>query len=231
MTASRPALPLLATALLALAAPTGATGQTPLSMTAEAGFKSRYLFAGIPFATGHVSHAGLSAASSGFTVNGYGVYDHDAGTVSEADIWGDYYVQVLPSLGAFVGAALYNFKIAGVWEGTPEAYAGLVLAVPLSPTLYVAHDFDLGDGTHVLLTLSHAVPLGAGGATLDLAANVDYNDGYYVETSGLAYADIVAGLSIPVGPLTLQPSAIVQRGIEDGFVDEELFAITASIAF
>lgn len=228
MTPSRCVALFLAAAVLC---PAPGAAQPAVSTTVELGFKTRYLFAGIPFAADHVSHATVSVAAGSLTVNGYAVHDHDAGTVTEADVWGDYYVQIVPSLGAYLGGALYHFKIGGVWEGTPEVYGGVVLAAPLTPTLHVAHDFDLGDGTHVTLTLSHAVPLGTTGASLDLATNIDYNDGYYVETSGLAYADLSAGLSIPVGPLTLRPSVVVQRGIEDGFVDEELFAITASVEF
>lgn len=136
-----------------------------------------------------------------------------------------------PALGLFAGGALYSFKYATGWESAPELYGGLVLTAPLSPTLYVAHDFDLGDGTHAMLMVSHSVPLGTGGATLDLAGNVDYNDGYYTEISGFSYADIGASIGIPVGPLTVSPLVIIQLAIDDTFIDEEVFGVRASMTF
>lgn len=208
-----------------------ASAQSPVTASGELTFLSHYLFAGIPFASGEVSQATVTVASRGLTANAYAVYDYDASDVTEADVWGDYYVQVAPALGLFAGAALYSFKYATGWESTPELYGGLALTAPLSPTLYVAHDFDLGDGTHTMLMVSHSVPLGTGGATLDLASSLDYNDGYYTEISGFSYADIGASIGIPVGPLTVSPLVIVQLAIDDTFIDEEVFGVRASMTF
>jgi hypothetical protein len=143
----------------------------------------------------------------------------------------NFYAQLAPTLGAFVGAALYHFKIGQEWEGTPELYAGVVLTEPLSPTLSFAHDFDLGDGSHATLTLSHAVPLGASGATLGLGGNLDYNDHYYVSDSGFSVADVNIAVNVPIGPLMVSPMVQIQRAIGDLFIDEELFGVTAAITF
>lgn len=227
--------PVLLTLLFAgvLPAPASAQGAPlPLSVSAEAAFKSRYLFAGIPFAEDEVLQAKVVVGAGAFTFNGFSVYGVEEGDVIEADVWGDYYVQLAPQVGAFVGAALYNFELADGWEATPELYGGLTVAVPLNPTLYVAHDFHLGDGSHILFSLSHAVPLGTSGATLGAATNVDYNDDYWVAGSSFAFVDLVLSLGLPVGNVTLTPMFQVQRAIdEERFGDFELFGLTASVAF
>lgn len=205
--------------------------QSPVTVSAQAEFKTKYLFAGIPFAADEVTQAKVTIGRGAFTLNGFSVYDHDASDVTEGDVYGDYYTQLSPRVGAFVGAAVYNFKIADEWELTPEVYAGLVLSAPLNPTLYFAHDFDLGDGNHFMLTLSHEIPLGIGGATLSLAGNIDYNNDYYRDGSDFSFADVVVYLGIPVGPLTVSPMFQLQRGIDDDFTDEEVFGIKASMVF
>lgn len=206
------------------------------TVSAELAFRSKYLFAGIPFADKQVQQAKVTVAAGSFTINGFSVYDVDASDVTEADIYGGYYFQAAPTVGIFVGGALYSFKFPVVgWESTPELYGGVVFSAPLSPTLYVAHDFDLGDGTHAMLMLSHSVPLGESGATLHLAGNVDYNAEYYTTESGFSFADVSAAIGIPIGPLTVSPMILIQRRLDDAFVDfvpdDELFGVTASITF
>jgi len=213
--------------------PIGISAQ-PATVSAELAFRSKYLFAGIPFAAEQVQQAKVTVVAGSFTVNAFSVYDIDASDVTETDIYGDYYFQAAPKVGIFLGGALYRFKIEGVWESTPELYGGVVISAPLNPTLFVAHDFDLGDGTHAMLMLSHSVPLGDSGVTLDLAGNVDYNAEYYTTASGLSFVDVSAAIAIPVGPLTVSPMFLIQRRLDDAFLvvpDEELFGVTASFTF
>jgi hypothetical protein len=225
--------PLKLFSLLTLLAswPLGLDAQTPVSVSGEFDFKTRYLFAGMRFATGEVMQAQVTVASGSFTFYGYSVYDVDASDVTEADVWGDYYTQLSPGVGLFVGAAVYTFKIGGEWDPTAEVYGGLVFTGPLTPTVYFARDFDLGLGNHVMLTLSHSEPLGTSGATFNVAGNLDYNDNYYRVGSSFSYADLVLSVGIPVGPLTISPMVLVQRAIDDDFTDEELFGVKAAFVF
>lgn len=203
-----------------------------VTVTGEVAYRSKYLFAGIPFAADDVTQVRLSVGSGALTLNGLAVWDHDADDVTEADLWGDWYAQASPTVGIFVGAALYNFRIGDDWEETPEVYGGLVFTAPLNPVLYVAHDFDLGDGTHAALLLSQDVPIGDTGATLSLGGTLDYNDGYYLpEVSGFSYVDVSASVGFPFGPLTIAPLFLLQRGIDDAFPDEELWGVTATVTF
>ena len=223
---------------LLLGTPSSASAQSPVSITGEINYLSDYFFAGIPFAADDVTQTRVTVATAGFTFNAFSVWDYERSEVTELDVYGDYYTQLAPTVGLFVGAALYNFDYVTSWESTHEIYAGLVLTAPLNPTLFAAHDFDLGDGTHVTLMLSESLPLGEGGATLDLAGNLDYNDGYYVPFSGLAYADVGASVGIPVGPLVVSPLVVLQFGLDEDFRQaagieevEEVFGVSASMTF
>jgi hypothetical protein len=222
-------------ACTAAVASTALSAQTGPSVSGELAFRSKYLFAGIPFAAHEVQQATVTVAAGSFSFNAFSVYDFDASDVTEADLYADYYVQAAPTVGVFVGGALYNFKISDQWEGTPEVFGGITFSAPLRPTLYVAHDFDLGEGTHAMLSLSHSVPLGASGLTLDLGGDIDYNAEYYTADSGLSFWDLSAAVGIPVGPATISPMFLVQRRLDDVFVgfvpDEELFGVTASMTF
>lgn len=224
--------------LLALALPHGVSAQVPATVTAELAFRTKYLFAGIPFSAEQVTQPKLTVGLGSLTLNGFATFDHGPDELTEADIYGDYYVQAAPTVGVYVGAALYNFKINGSFEPTPEVYGGVALGVPLSPTLHVAHDFDLGDGTRVLLSVSHGVPVGTTGATLDFGAGLDYNDSYWEQywqvdgsDSGFTFADVSLALSIPIGPLVVSPIVLFQQAIHEDFVDDEVFGVTASMTF
>lgn len=228
----------LALGAASTARPDAASAQSPVTTTAEVNLLSDYLFAGIPFASGEVTQAKVTVATAGFTFNAFSVYDYDRSEVTEFDLYGDYYSQLSPGLGLFVGGALYNFDLGTTWESTVELYGGLVLTAPLSPTLYVAHDFDLGDGTHATLMLSESLPLGASGASVTLAGNIDYNDDYYVDFSGFSYLDLGATVSVPVGPVNVSPMITVQFALDEdfeqaAFVDdvEEVFGVSLSWTF
>ena len=130
---------------------------------------------------------------------------------------------------------LYNFLISDVWETTYELYAGLSLDAPLSPTLHVARDFDLGDGSRAYLQLSQGIPLGLTGPRVNFAGRVEYNADYYTESSGLAYADFVVSTDFGFGPITITPALTIQRQLDDAFTgfidDEEVFSVAASFGF
>lgn len=212
--------------------------QTSVSGSAELAYKSKYHFAGIPFALDDVTQAHVQVAVGSLTLHGFSTFDHDASEVTEADLYGDYYWQLAPKVGAYLGGALYGFKFVDGWQTTPELYGGLVLTAPLNPALYIAHDFDLGDGTRVMLSVSEAVPLGTTGLSLGFGANLDYNDSYWEDfwlttgaDSGFSFADFTVSVDIPVGPWTLKPMVLIQRAIHDDFFDEEIFGVSATITF
>jgi hypothetical protein len=217
------------------------SAQAQVTASAELTTKSRYLFAGMVFWKGPMTQPKLTvSATSGngtLTVNGGTVYIHgDFSEVMELDLWGDYYYQVNDRVGAYVGAGYYNFKDylkPGEYAGSPELYGGLVFYLPLTPSVYVAREFELTEGTHVTFSLSHAVPVSDGGLSLNFEGRLDYNHEYYFDDSGFSFADLSGKLNIPAGPFTLSPLVALQVGIADEayFGDWGLFGLTASAAF
>lgn len=215
--------------------------QAQVTASADLTMKSRYLFAGMVFWKGPMTQPKVTvSATSGngtLTVNGGAVYMHgDYNEVMELDLWGDYYYQVSDRVGAYVGGGYYNFKDylePGEYAGSPEVYGGLVFYVPLTPSVYVAREFDLTEGTHVTFSLSHSVPVSEGGVSLNFEGRLDYNQEYYFDDSGFSFADLAATLDIPAGPITFSPMVAVQMGIADEayFGDWGLFGLKASAAF
>lgn len=212
-----------------------------VSVTADIATKSRYLFAGMVFWRGPMTQPKVTLSSTSgngtITVNGGAVYMYgDFDDFMELDVWGDYYHQINDRVGAYLGAGYYNFKDfleEGEYAGSPEVYGGIVLYVPLTPTLYVAREFDLTKGTHILLSVSHTIPLNESGVSLGFAGNLDYNHEYYRPDSGFSYADLTATLGLPVGRVTVSPLAGVQAGIADDgyFGDWGFFGISVSSSF
>lgn len=220
-----------------------AQAQSPAAVTAELGYRSRYLFAGVPFVAGNVLEGTVTVEAGSLTMAGNTVYGSDGGEVIEADVWGDYQFQPTPAIGAFLGASYYSFLTleddgSTVWEGTPELYMGVVLTAPLTPTLTVAHDFDLGDGTHATLSLYESFPIGSSPLSLDVGGDLDYNHRYYVEIDGFSYADLWVSVNVSLGALTLSPVALFQFGLDEStflgepnFPDEQVYGVTATVTF
>jgi hypothetical protein len=202
-------------------------GVVPVTIGADLDFKTRYLFAGIPFATGEVIQGKVTVGYNGLTVNAFTNYDVDAGDISEGDVWADYYHQFNAIIGGFVGGAIYNFKILGNWEATPELYAGITASVLGNPTLYFAHDFDLTTGSHATFTLSHGVPVDI--ATVTAVGNLDYNDGYYREGSSFSYADLNVSVAIPLGHWTITPMVTLLQGLDDDFDDQAVAGVNVHV--
>ena len=215
----------LATALFAH----DVASQAPVSGAAEVGVRNRYLVAGLPFAEGAVTHARAHVAGSGFLLGGLAVYDHELGALGEADIFGE--VGAALGSGALVsaGLAINNFNFVDEWETTAEAYVVVSLIAPLQPSLMVAHDFDIGDGGHALLSLRHDVDLGV--ANVGVSSHLDYSRGYYSNVSGLSFGDVGLDVSIPLGRVTLIPFVSMQRAIAGELDDQEVFGVSGAIDF
>ena len=202
--------------------------EAQVGVSVETRALSRYLFAGLPFSTGWVGQGQVVVTASGFTFNGYANYDFDTEEINELDIWGDYFHTFSDVFGGFIGAGLYNFKNVvevGEFSATPEIYGGLAFFTVLSPTLYIAHDFDLGSGTHGYASLSHGVPVGI--ATLTATGRLAYNADYWRDGSGFSYTDLNVAAAIPFGVFTVAPSvAFVAALDEDDFIDVVVWGVS-----
>jgi len=213
-------------------APASAQDVTRVTLGASLDYRSRYLFAGVPFSTGGVTQATVDIGYGSWTFHAFTNYDFDTEDINEGDVWGDYYHQLHARLGGFIGAAVYNFKLASGWDRTPEIYGGLVLYVTGTPTLYYARDFDLTTGDHTVLTLTHAVPAGPK-VTIHATGRIEYNNGYYrVDPSraDFSYADLNVSVPIVLGNVTITPMVILVGALADDFEDRVIAGVKAHFA-
>lgn len=214
-------------------APASAQDVIPVTLGADLDYRTRYLFAGVPFSTGGVIQGAISVGYGSWTFNAFTNYDFDTEEINEADVWGDYYYQFNDKLGGFVGGAAYSFKFATTgWDLTPEIYGGLVLYVTGTPTLYYARDFDLTTGDHTVLTLTHGIPAGTN-VTVQATGRIEYNNGYYrfdPSRSDFSYADLNVSVPIALTKVTIKPMLILVGAIADDFEDRVIFGVNAHFA-
>jgi uncharacterized protein (TIGR02001 family) len=200
--------------LAALAAQSSlqAVSAEELSVSTTVGFESRYVFRGIQFAETSFQPA-INLAYGNF----YGgawlnlpVGDDDLVVTpggEELDLFAGYSAPLGEGLTFDVGVTYYTFPDLasgffdlyeedgdGLGANTIEAYAGLSLEAPLSPTLYVYRDFNFDTFT-IQGGVSHSIPLseefsfdigGTLGYVVDDDAGGDYL--YGAATADLSYA-------------------------------------------
>lgn len=214
-------------------APASAQDVIPVTLGADLDYRTRYLFAGIPFSTGGVMQATMNVGYGSWTFHAFTNYDFDTEEINEGDVWGDYYYQFNDKLGGFVGGAVYNFKFATTgWDRTPEIYGGLVLYVTGTPTLYYARDFDLTTGDHTVLTLTHGIPAGTN-VTVQATGRIEYNNGYWrfdPSRSSFSYADLNVSVPIVVGKVTITPMVILVGALADDFEDRVVGGVKVHFA-
>ena len=212
---------------------TGLVGLRPVraqvAVSAEAEFRTRYLFAGVPFSTGPVGQAKVTVSYSGFTLSGFTNYDFDITEINEGDVWADYYHQFTDMIGGYLGGALYNFKIADDWEPTQEIYVGIVTAFPLNPSLHFARDFKLTKGHYFRFMLSDSRSIGT--TTVSATGGINYNVDYYRVGSNFSHADLELTAALPVGRFTFTPKGVFQLGIADDFDEFVVGALNVSVGF
>ena len=214
-------------------APASAQDVIPVTLGADLDYRSRYLFAGVPFSTGGVMQGQMDLGYGNWTFHAFTNYDFDTEEINEGDVWGDYYYQFHDKLGGFIGGAAYNFKFASGWDMTPEIYGGLVLYVTGTPTLYYARDFDLTTGDHTVLTLTHGIPAGTN-VTVQATGRIEYNNGYYrfpdESRSSFSYADLKVSVPIALGKITITPMVILVGALADDFEDHVIGGLKAHFA-
>lgn len=210
-------------------APASAQDVIPVTLGADLDYRSRYLFAGVPFSTGGVMQGQIDLNYGSWTFHAFTNYDFDTEEINEGDVWGDYYHQFNDKLGGFIGGAAYSFKFASGWDMTPEIYGGLVLYVTGTPTLYYARDFDLTNGDHTVLTLTHGIPAGTN-VTVQATGRIEYNNGYYRDGSSFSYADLNVSVPIALGKVTITPMVILVGALADDFEDRVIGGVKAHFA-
>lgn len=231
------------TALSALAALglAPAANAESIDVSTTVGFESRYVFRGVQFAETSIQPA-INLGFEGFYLNAWfnlPIGDNNLVVTpggEELDLVAGYSAPLNAVFSIDVGITYYVFPDVadhffdmfeedgdGVPGNTAELYVGVAMAAPLSPSLYVYHDFFL-DTTTLQGNLSHSVPLaektsfdlgGFAGYVFDDAGGTDYLYGaasadisYALTDNGSVYAGVrYGGSDIPGGAVIDEPLA------------------------
>ena len=86
--------------------------------------------------------------------------------------------------------------------------------LPLSPTLSVYYDFNLGSGLYVTLGGSHELKINEK-VSLEVGGLIGFNSKQYIDKTGFSDIDIYAKVPLTVGKLTLTPSLNVMIPLLD----------------
>jgi hypothetical protein len=189
---------------------------------------SKYIWRGQNIVDNWVFQPGVSVGYQGLTGsiwNNMNMRDEpvggapvEAGNLTETDFTLDYSHQVpgVESLGFSVGAIYYAFLNIHA-HPTAEAYGGLNLNIPSTPTLRWYYDFDEADGSYVQFSVGHTIEklrewrkncyCGLQvGASLGMGT-ANYDRFYFgVDETALNDFTLTASLPICFGKLTIKPS-------------------------
>jgi len=224
-------LTLLAATVIAgtLASPAAA-----IEVTGDAyvGAYSKYVWRGFDLSQDDkfVVQGGTDLSFGGFTASFWGNMSENSGELNEVDVVLDYSTDLGEMLSVSVGNILYD--VDGL-KDTNEAYLGLTLNVPLSPTLTAYYDYDEFDTTFVTLGLGHDIEiseklglsLGATGSYL-----MDDPNGFGTKQEWLHNLDLSVGADyaitdqISIGASALYSAPLTEKARRNTGIREEFTA-------
>ncbi len=189
------------------------TAQKDWSLSMDVTYSSMYVWRGLALTSESVLWPSVSVGYKGFTAAIWGNYetmnsnDH-AGDFTEVDYTLDY-TRAISIVSLSAGVIHYRFPSTG-FDHTTEAYVGVGLDVPLSPTVTVYKDLRLSHGVYASFGVSQAFedlfkPTKNSSVGLDLAATVGFcsgrNNELYYGTSremGSGWSDLLLSIGIPI---------------------------------
>jgi hypothetical protein len=246
----------VAAAVLAGASVTLAEDAT-LGFSAGADYLSKYVWRGQNLSDDPVFQPSVGATYGPLSLSLWGNMDTtningNSGDFSELDttlgLAGD--IPGVEGVGYTLGLIYYDFPGTS-YPDTTEVYAGISLALPLSPSVTIYRDIDEAKGTYYAFGLSHSIDkiaeLGADMPVgLSLGASVGYANSAYnkyywgVDSSEAQDLTLTASFPTTIGGWTITPkmgySTLLSGDISDsdayGTSSDNFFAgIGASISF
>ena len=146
----------------------------------------------------------------------------------------------------------YTFKVPEGWEWTAgfiyygywfaedfkfkdhtsqEIYTTVAGAdLPLSPTLSIYYDFNLGSGLYVTFGGSHELKVNKK-VSLEVGGLIGFNSRQYIDKTGFSDIDLYAKVPLTVGRLTLTPSLNVMIPLLDEINEDTEIWFGFSAAF
>lgn len=219
---------LLTAALATTAISTSASAET-LQVSTTVGFESRYLFRGVQFAETSFQPA-INLSYGNFYLNAWlnlPIGDDDLVVTpggEELDLVAGYSFPVSSVVSADIGVTYYTFPDLasgffdlyeedgdGLGANTIEPYIGLSFDIPLSPSVYIYHDFNF-DTTTFQVNASHSIPL-AEKTSFDLGGYI----GYVVDDTG--GTDYVYGTASANVTYAISDNGSIYTGVRYGGSD------------
>lgn len=213
--------------LLLLVCLVGAVLPLPGAVSTQVDLVSRYIWRGFDLLPDN--HAAIQPGltvdlgKSGFSLNVWSsfalahraVFKHS----DEIDVTLSYAFKVPEGWELTAGFINYGYWFADNFKfrdnTSQEFYATVAKTdLPLSPTLSVYYDFNLGSGLYVTLGGSHELKINEK-VSLEVGGLIGFNSKQYIDKTGFSDIDIYAKVPLTVGKLTLTPSLNVMIPLLD----------------
>ena len=150
----------------------------------------------------------------------------DAGNhvVNEHDLTVEY-ARAAGRTAIAVGLVNYYFRDPETGRHSNEVYVRSSWAVPLAPSLTVAHDLQEGSGTYLSAAASHDWPVVRSNVTIGVSAALGYNHRQWTDRSGLSDANV--GVKASWRPsrsaLTFAPFVSYSRSLDRDMVPSRVY--------
>lgn len=190
-------------------------------------YGSPYVWRGEVLSSGFVIQPYVEASYGDFSLAFFGNVDPNGGNdgatmaFNEADLTAAY-ASSFSGVDVGVGYTFYTFpgypEDELEFSPTQEFFGSVGLAdVPLTPSLFVAYDFDALTGLYAELGVGHE--LNSGGQPIGLGLALGFDSEYALADgeSGLSHLAVTAGTDFEAGYLTVSPMVGFQLSLHDTY--------------
>lgn len=213
--------------LLLIACLTGATLALPGAVSGQVDLVSRYIWRGFDLLPDN--HAAIQPSlafdlgESGFSLNLWGsfalahreVFRHS----DEIDLTLAYTFQTATNCEVSAGFIIYGYWFARDFKFKQNSSQEIFVQVaksdlPLSPTLSVYYDFNLGSGLYVTLGGSHELKVSEK-VVVEMGGLIGFNSRQYIDMTGFSDIDLFVKAPLALGRVELTPSINVMIPLLD----------------
>lgn len=218
-----------------MATPDTAKAEPLFTISSDLAINSQYVWRGFLLDSDTVMQPGIYVSGQGLTFSLWSSFDMQSDDALDSDEI-DYsidYTKEFDNYSISVGFTYYDFPEVDSYS--KEFYFGVALDTFLSPSFTWYHDIGDednggGDGDYFLFSIAHTIDLKKHGMTLDLGANLGFNNELFIEGSGGDFT-LTAGLNIPINDyVTVTPNISYSIPFgdlsdkDDGDQDNEFYA-------
>jgi uncharacterized protein (TIGR02001 family) len=229
--------------LLALLVSLAWAALLPGAVSGQVDLVSRYIWRGFDLLPGNhpaiQPQFSIDLGRSGFSLGVWSSFAlerrDEFASADEIDVTISYEVPLPADWEMIVGLTNYGYWFADGFKFRDHTSREIFIQVagtgmPLSPTITVNYDFNLGSGLYVTLGGSHELKLSER-ISMEMGGLIGFNSRQYIDKTGFSDVDIYARLPLTLGRLTLTPSLNAMIPLLDE-VNEETeiwFGLSAAI--